>query len=167
MEEKRSTLDNNIFRFSSYHQTNLSLRRKESHISIFKFYSKFIGLSRHIVRSVLTWKMANISNSESAEEKPESGSEVSTEVGQTGEECKPTGSSGTLDEKANPGNNEDKGDKVEFKVIFNKKKYDVAFAEKATIGELKSHLQPLIGMFRKKMIIRVLFSNQIMCMLQI
>merc|ERR1712156_1339881 len=57
----------------------------------------------------------------------------------------PTGSSGTLDEKANPGNNEDKGDKVEFKVIFNKKKYDVAFAEKATIGELKSHLQPLIG----------------------
>jgi len=129
----------------SYHQTNLSLHRKESHTSNFKFYSKFIGLSRHIVRSVLTWKMANISNSESAEEKPESGSEVSTEVGQTGEECKPTGSSGTLDEKANPGNNEDKGDKVEFKVIFNKKKYDVAFAEKATIGELKSHLQPLIG----------------------
>ena len=100
--------------------------------------------------------MANISNSESAEEKPESGSEVTTEVGQTGEECKPTGSSGTetsvsLDEKANPGNNEDKGDKVEFKVIFNKKKYDVAFAEKATIGELKSHLQPLIGMFHKYM----------------
>ena len=134
--------------------TPLSLHRKESHISIFKFYSKFIGLSRHIVRSVLTWKMANISNSESAEEKPESGSEVSTEVEQTGEECKPTGSSGTetnmsLDEKANPVTNEDKGDKVEFKVIFNKKKYDVAFAEKATIGELKSHLQPLIGIFHK------------------
>jgi len=40
---------------------------------------------------------------------------------------------------------EDVGEKVEFKVIFNKKKYDVTFPLSNDIGALKSHLQPLIG----------------------
>ena len=36
-------------------------------------------------------------------------------------------------------------EKVEFKVIFNKKKHDVTFPLDNDVGALKSHLQPLIG----------------------
>ena len=36
-------------------------------------------------------------------------------------------------------------EKVEFKVIFNKKKHDVTFPLDHDVGALKSHLQPLIG----------------------
>jgi len=42
-------------------------------------------------------------------------------------------------------NSEETGEKVEFKVIFNKKKHDVTFPLDNDIGALKSHLQPLIG----------------------
>jgi len=42
-------------------------------------------------------------------------------------------------------NSDETGEKVEFKVIFNKKKYDVTFPLDNDIGALKSHLQPLIG----------------------
>ena len=48
-----------------------------------------------------------------------------------------------------PTNTDDKDDealeKVEFKVIFNKKKHDVTFPLDHDVGALKSHLQPLIG----------------------
>ncbi len=37
------------------------------------------------------------------------------------------------------------GEKVEFKVIYNKKKYDVNFPLDSDVGALKSHLQSLIG----------------------
>lgn len=33
---------------------------------------------------------------------------------------------------------------VEFKVIFNKKKYDISFPLDGDIGALKTHLQPII-----------------------
>jgi len=36
-------------------------------------------------------------------------------------------------------------EKVDFKVIYNKKKYDVAFPIDSDVGALKSHLQTLIG----------------------
>jgi len=39
----------------------------------------------------------------------------------------------------------DTGEKVDFKVIFNKKKHDVTFPLDSDVGALKSHLQPLIG----------------------
>lgn len=42
-------------------------------------------------------------------------------------------------------NNEEAGEKVDLKVIFNKKKYDVTFPLDHDVGALKSHLQPLIG----------------------
>ena len=35
-------------------------------------------------------------------------------------------------------------EKVDFKVIYNKKKYDVSFALDGDIGALKAHLQPII-----------------------
>lgn len=40
---------------------------------------------------------------------------------------------------------DDEGEKVDLKVIFNKKKYDVSFPLDNDVGALKSHLQPLIG----------------------
>jgi hypothetical protein len=36
-------------------------------------------------------------------------------------------------------------EKVDFKVIYNKKKFDVSFAVDSDVGALKSHLQSLIG----------------------
>ena len=85
--------------------------------------------------------MANISNTE-AEAKPESGSEASSsEAVQTGECSKTTSTDENKTNSCTNNEEEDKEGKVEFKVIFNKKKIDVAFSEKATIGELKSHLQ--------------------------
>jgi len=89
--------------------------------------------------------MANISNTE-AEAKPESGSEASSsEAVQTGECSKSTSTDENKTNSCTNNEEEDKEGKVEFKVIFNKKKIDVAFSEKATIGELKSHLQTIIG----------------------
>jgi len=46
---------------------------------------------------------------------------------------------------ATAASSEETGEKVEFKVIFNKKKYDVTFPMDNDIGALKSHLQPMIG----------------------
>ncbi len=40
---------------------------------------------------------------------------------------------------------EPEGEKVEFKVIFNKKKYDVTFPLDSEVGALKAHLQPVIN----------------------
>jgi len=37
------------------------------------------------------------------------------------------------------------GEEIEFKVVFNKKKYDITFDVEDTIGALKSHLQDIIG----------------------
>jgi len=36
-------------------------------------------------------------------------------------------------------------EKIEFKVVFNKKKFDISFDSNETIGALKSHLQDIIG----------------------
>lgn len=41
--------------------------------------------------------------------------------------------------------NEDSREKVEFKVIYNKKKIDITFALDGTVGELKEHLQNVIS----------------------
>lgn len=56
------------------------------------------------------------------------------------------------EEKSPPSDNEEaassakeEGEKVEFKVIFNKKKYDITFPLDDNVGALKSHLQPQIG----------------------
>ena len=40
--------------------------------------------------------------------------------------------------------NQDEGEKVDFKVIYNKKKYDVSFPLDSDVGALKVHLQPVI-----------------------
>lgn len=40
---------------------------------------------------------------------------------------------------------EDSREKVDFKVIYNKKKIDIAFALDATVSELKEHLQNVIS----------------------
>ncbi len=40
---------------------------------------------------------------------------------------------------------DDEGEKVDFKVIHNKKKHDVSFPLDGDVGALKSHLQPMIG----------------------
>jgi hypothetical protein len=37
------------------------------------------------------------------------------------------------------------GEKIEFKVVYNKKKYDIAFGSEETVGALKAHLQDVIG----------------------
>ena len=37
------------------------------------------------------------------------------------------------------------GESIDFKVVFNKKKYDITFGSEETIGALKSHLQDIIG----------------------
>jgi hypothetical protein len=47
--------------------------------------------------------------------------------------------------KPNDDDSGDDGEKVEFKVIYNKKKHDVTFPLDSDVGALKSHLQPLIG----------------------
>jgi len=36
-------------------------------------------------------------------------------------------------------------EKIEFKVVFNKKKFDISFDAEETVGALKSHLQDIIG----------------------
>ena len=46
---------------------------------------------------------------------------------------------------ANADDDDEALEKVEFKVIFNKKKHDVTFPLDHDVGALKSHLQPLIG----------------------
>ena len=46
--------------------------------------------------------------------------------------------------KESPVAAEDTVEKVEFKVIFNKKKHDISFALDENIGALKAHLQPII-----------------------
>lgn len=38
-----------------------------------------------------------------------------------------------------------KGEEVEFKVIFNKQKYDVKFPIKSAVNKLKEHIESLIG----------------------
>jgi hypothetical protein len=40
---------------------------------------------------------------------------------------------------------EEEGEKVEFKVMFCKKKYDVSFGMDRTVGKLKEHLHEVIG----------------------
>ena len=37
------------------------------------------------------------------------------------------------------------GEKIDFKIVFNKKKFDVSFGTEDTVGALKSHLQDIIG----------------------
>jgi len=37
------------------------------------------------------------------------------------------------------------GDKIDFKVVFNKKKFDVSFGSEETVGALKARLQDIIG----------------------
>eukprot|EP00088_Acartia_fossae_P054658 TRINITY_DN629_c0_g1_i1.p1 TRINITY_DN629_c0_g1~~TRINITY_DN629_c0_g1_i1.p1 ORF type:complete len:294 (-),score=74.14 TRINITY_DN629_c0_g1_i1:136-1017(-) len=37
------------------------------------------------------------------------------------------------------------GEKIDFKVVYNKKKFDVSFGSEETVGALKSHLQDVIG----------------------
>jgi hypothetical protein len=36
-------------------------------------------------------------------------------------------------------------ERVDFKVIYSKNKYDVSFPLDSTVGELKQHLQDIIG----------------------
>lgn len=38
-----------------------------------------------------------------------------------------------------------KGDQIDFKIVYNKKKYDITFGLDDTVGQLKSHLQDVIG----------------------
>ena len=37
------------------------------------------------------------------------------------------------------------GEKIDFKVVFNKKKFDVSFGSEETVGALKACLQDIIG----------------------
>ncbi len=37
------------------------------------------------------------------------------------------------------------GEKIEFKVVYNKKKFDITFGCEETVGALKAHLQDVIG----------------------
>ena len=37
------------------------------------------------------------------------------------------------------------GEKIEFKVVYNKKKFDITFGSEETVGALKAHLQDVIG----------------------
>ena len=37
------------------------------------------------------------------------------------------------------------GEQIDFKIVFNKKKFDVTFGVEETIGALKSHLQDILG----------------------
>ena len=84
--------------------------------------------------------MANISKSEGAEANSDNDATTQHEGG----ECsKSTGSAQTetSEEKPSSGINNSPGseEKIEFKVIYNKKKYDVSFSLNATIGELKRY----------------------------
>lgn len=92
--------------------------------------------------------MANISKNEGAD--ADESNNDTTSTAQSGE-CSKT-VAGTVQDTpeaeksiSSPGNSPGTDEKVEFKVIYNKKKYDVSFSLNATIGELKSHLQPMIG----------------------
>lgn len=40
---------------------------------------------------------------------------------------------------------EDAGEKIDFKVVFNKQKYDVTFPLDHTVAKLKIHIQTLTG----------------------
>jgi len=84
--------------------------------------------------------MANSTNSGEVEQ--DSSSKVDDNTEDKEEKC-----SESDDTKVNvtTANSEETGEKVEFKVIFNKKKHDVTFPLDNDIGALKSHLQPLIG----------------------
>lgn len=39
----------------------------------------------------------------------------------------------------------DAGERIDFKVVYNKKKYDISFGVEETVGALKAHLQDVIG----------------------
>lgn len=41
--------------------------------------------------------------------------------------------------------NADAGELIDFKVVYNKKKYDISFGVEETVGALKAHLQDVIG----------------------
>lgn len=49
------------------------------------------------------------------------------------------------DENAANAAKEDSREKIDFKVIYNKKKIDISFALDGTVGELKDHLQNIIS----------------------
>ena len=85
--------------------------------------------------------MANSTNSGEVEQDSSSRVEGNTE--DKDEKC--SESDDTKVSVPTTNSEEDTGEKVEFKVIFNKKKYDVTFPLDNDIGALKSHLQPLIG----------------------
>lgn len=84
--------------------------------------------------------MANSTNAGDMEESAPSKIEQANEV--AGKEDKEAEQPST-EEAVKP--EEDEGEKVDFKVIFNKKKYDVNFPLDNDVGALKSHLQPMIG----------------------
>jgi len=85
--------------------------------------------------------MANSTNSGEVEQ--DSSSRVESNAEEKEDKC--TESDETKVGVPTANSEEETGEKVEFKVIFNKKKHDVTFPLDNDIGALKSHLQPLIG----------------------
>jgi len=53
--------------------------------------------------------------------------------------------SSSKDESGDGDGDDMAGEKIDFKVVFNKKKFDVTFGSEETVGALKSHLQDIIG----------------------
>jgi len=85
--------------------------------------------------------MANSTNSGEVEQ--DSSSRVESNAEEKEDKCAESDETKVSVPTAN--SEEETGEKVEFKVIFNKKKHDVTFPLDNDIGALKSHLQPLIG----------------------
>ena len=62
----------------------------------------------------------------------------------TADNGKPDKSSNSNNSSSQGNDSPEEGEKVDFKVIFNKKKYDISFPLDADVGALKAHLQPTI-----------------------
>lgn len=84
--------------------------------------------------------MANNTNSGDQEESSAAVTQVEEGSKENEEEVKSSPAA-----TAAGGPEDDEGEKVDLKVIFNKKKYDVNFPLDNDVGALKSYLQPMIG----------------------
>ncbi len=78
------------------------------------------------------------------------------------------GSSGeqkdTATEESAAASAQSSGEQIDFKIVYNKKKYDITFGLDDTVGQLKAHLQDVIGVpsaMQKIMIKGLAFPNRI------
>ena len=53
------------------------------------------------------------------------------------------------------------GEKIEFKVVYNKKKFDITFGSEETVGALKAHLQDVIGVPSTMQKVMIKGNNQL------